>query len=189
MRNFLAILFISCFFLCSVKLIEKKEEIYWSKDRKLTWEDFKGTPDPKAPYKAFTVGGFGCTGKPYGDSCRITISTHFLKHKSWIKNGSENDRLLGHEQTHFDIIELFARRTRKEILEKKFKKQSFNSEIALIFKVNNTKKNSYQTLYDKETEHSVNLVKQQQWNEKIQNELLNYESYKDSVIIVKIDAK
>jgi hypothetical protein len=189
MKKFLGLLFASCLFICSVNFGEEKEKVYWNKDRKLTWEDFKGTPDLKSPYKAFTFGGFGIKSRSLGDSCIITISSYFLKHKSWVKAGSENDRLLGHEQTHFDIIELFARMTRKELLEKKFNKQSFNREIAQIFKINNSRKKSYQGLYDKETEHSINSSTQKQWNEKIQAELRNYDLYKDSVIVIKLVSK
>lgn len=75
---------------------------------------------------------------------------------------------MGHEQLHFEIVELFARKFRKVILETKFKRngKKFQNEFLQIYNRIDKEKDAYQSLYDQETNFSRNELKQKEWLEK-----------------------
>ena len=97
--------------------------IYWTPDYKLSWNDFEGDPNHNHNYKdisAITVSGIvdyrGCeNGKII-----YKIQSYFEKKNSWVKLAGRNDHTLEHEQIHFDITELYARKLRKELSGKAF---------------------------------------------------------------------
>ena len=107
---------------------------------------------------------------------KMDIATYFFKKKSWTvkKNAME---LLVHEQLHFDIAELFARKMRKEFYKlKKNKVDTFNAYQSVYTTLWKSCR-MYQKQYDKETKHSRELVHNEEWAEKIYKELKLLEEY------------
>src|SRR5205085_4703224 len=98
-----------------------------------------------------------------------TITCRFSKNNSWGRYKTEY--ILRHEQGHFDITELFARKLAKEIKEYKFDPQKYQQELNKIYKKVMDEKEDYQERYDKETDFSRNKERQVQWLEKIKDEL------------------
>lgn len=80
----------------------------------LTWKDFKAQPDKSSPYLASTYSGFSFSYsyKMEGGEPEFTyeVKTNFYPDRSWLKPGNGTKKLLGHEQLHFDISELYARK-------------------------------------------------------------------------------
>ena len=154
---------------------ENNDQINWSSDRKLKWEDFKGTIDTtnsRIVASTFSeiqvVKNYFEKGLP-----KYIVECHFIKSKSWTK--SNDDYVLSHEQLHFDISELFKRK-----MEKAF--DSLNAKKIKDYKVYNMtylnvceKSNQYQDLYDSQV--YFDTIKQQQWIEKISNELDKLKMY------------
>lgn len=82
---------------------------------------------------------------------------------------------MAHEQLHFDISELFARKIRKSFDSLRYKKD-INLDIYLeIYKSNVSKCEKFQYLYDHKV--SNNNKNQQEWIEKVGAELLRMKDY------------
>ncbi len=161
--------------------------IYWNKSRKLTWNDFKGKPQKRFA-AASTVYNldkniFEINSKTY----EVKIDAIFYCYDSWKKVEWANDEVLAHEQKHFDIVELYARKFRKRIKENSYK--NYN-ELKLksdsIFKVIEKEMDVYQDLYDEETDGSMNGKKQREWQVKIISEIEALNVYEKNTISVQL---
>lgn len=167
---------------------EKQQDlITWTKDYKLVWNDFLGTPMKNSNYKAMTFTKIKATPESYSeDSIVYRIDNFFNKKESW-KSDSLSESLLKHEQLHFDISELITRQTRKAYgLFELSKLNGDYSEISKTFKYYTVHvKDSLNEKYDRETKHGVDLEQQKRWEEYVQSELDKYEEYSSSIVIIK----
>lgn len=146
-----------------------QDTIYWSVKRKLTWNDFKGKPDSLSGFKAMTLAGMGY-GIRFGEkSFSYKIDCYFLCHKSWTLADSAS--LLIHEQGHFDIAELFARKMRKAFSDYKYNYESVSEDLKKIQAEILQARAEMNNLYDRETDYSKDKKQQQAWNLKIKTEL------------------
>ena len=98
----------------------------------------------------------------------------------------KTDYLLKHEQLHFDIAELFARKMRKQFSEKKFNLKSMKTEMSNLYKDQFTKLGEYQKEYDKETNHSRITKKQAKWAKDVQEALDNLDGFKDTTVVLTV---
>src|SRR3989344_1786252 len=100
--------------------------ITWSASRKLTWNDFQGVPgnSGKASVSLRIDSGwtraYTCENIDTGARCVIKIeSVKSLAEvnplKSWFLSSYNTDYRLAHEQDHFNITEVFARKARKQL--------------------------------------------------------------------------
>lgn len=160
---------------------ENDIKLLWSEDRKLTWEDFRGTPDRSVGFVASTN-----TGINFGYSFSITnnnvnveysVESFFSPEKSWFLQGQVSQHVLNHEQAHFDISELHARILRKRLEEKKFTK-NVKSEIERIYLQVEAQRKAMQKKFDAQTDHSRNIEKEIQWEKRIAQQLADYEKWK-----------
>jgi predicted secreted Zn-dependent protease len=107
---------------------------------------------------------------------------------SWKKTNWVNDEVLTHEQKHFDIVELYARKLRKAVFETRY--TDYNDLLAkleILYDKNDKEMDKYQDLYDEESDGSMNGEKQREWNKRIIQELDNYRKFKDAVVTVYIN--
>jgi predicted secreted Zn-dependent protease len=91
----------------------------------------------------------------------------------------KNDWILKHEQGHFDIAEIFARKLNKGVGEYQFNKASFQIDLNAIYKSVVDAKEKFQQQYDDETDYSRNKPKQEEWFKKIESELQQNKSWAD----------
>ena len=152
--------------------------VYWDEHGELTWDDFKGYPAyEKENISALTASGIvQYTGCKEG---RITymVQAYFERNESWVKSEALTDYHLAHEQLHFDITELYARKIRKALAERRFlcgQETEFNAFVA---KMSNEWQMA-QLEYDKETEHSINHNMQKIWHLKIEESLEVLDAHK-----------
>lgn len=93
-------------------------DLEWAAQTPLRWEDFQGPVDPSAaPERVAMTAASLSWGYTYGlerggGRCvyRITsidVRAIFNRKDSWIRPGHLTDRVLEHEQGHFDIAQLF----------------------------------------------------------------------------------
>lgn len=166
---------------------QKDEIIPWKADATLTWSDFKGKPDKSSPYKAMTFSSISSNLLVFSEKeLKIEISCHFIKNKSWKK--AETDELLKHEQVHFDITELAARKMRQRLSLLKLKDLNQNNIKAKLDKIFNTSTKEQQQMnkkYDSETDHSINKKEQEEWEVKIQNELEKLNEFSTVIVSIK----
>lgn len=178
MKILFTVLSLFIFSTCAFAQAES-DTIYWSPCYKLKWDDFKGTPDTPSKYGAVSRPGIKYYLSANEDSFNVRVICFFIKSKSWSKLKS-SDTLLMHEQIHFDIAELFARKLRKAFAEYKFNYATVGKDIDKLFLLNKQERAKMDTLYDKETDFSRNRKQQLLWNKKIKPELDKLKKYASS---------
>jgi hypothetical protein len=163
-----------CFNVILYAQIENDTIIYWSKSRPLTCQDFQGViPDSK--FKTNEVANIFSNISWNASSLNsstpeYTIFVVFLKKDSWKKPDLTLNEL-SHEQTHFDITELYGRKIRARI--EKLNEQGIK-EFGIYEKVIDdlyNEKIKTDDIYDSETKNGIDLLKQKEWDEKITKEL------------------
>lgn len=152
-----------------------QDTIYWSPHYKLKWEDFKGKADSSSQFGAISYPGIKYSLSANEDSFNVKVICFFIKSRSWVRVLSTTGLI--HEQGHFDIAELFARKLRKSYAEYKFNYATIGKDIDKLFLLNKQERAKMDTLYDKETDFSRNKKQQLLWNKKIKTELDKLEKY------------
>src|SRR5688500_2401651 len=90
------------------------DTISWNTKR-LTCDDFAGRPNPRYMNTvALTSSSINIFYRGYEHNPNITVTTTFYRRNSWVKDEGRNKHVLQHEQLHFDIAELHARKLRRD---------------------------------------------------------------------------
>jgi len=149
--------------------------IKWHESRRLTWDDFKAEPLQIGNTAAMTTTHLGFSYNVVNGKATYKIDCRFEKKRSW--GLVKNDWILKHEQGHFDIAEIFARKLNKSVSEYQFNKTSFRKDLDGIYKSVVDEKENFQQQYDDETDYSRNKTKQEEWLKKIGSELKEHNSW------------
>lgn len=181
-------LFATSEFVAAQNNVKEGNEILWSVDRPLTWDDFKG-PNVNAQKKQAAIVGYKLLLETKvnrkQDSVHVTVKALMLKNKSWKLKSTNSNYCLKHEQLHFDIAELYARKLRKQISEIIPDKKDFNDKLNKLLKSIEKELDATESEYDRETNHSLITEKQEEWDEKIAGELKNYETWTNTEIWIR----
>lgn len=149
---------------------QEEQMVLWTPSKKLTWSDFKGKPSNISNAAAITASGISYSFSAQGTKDKVEldfkVETHFYPDKSWYKATTANPIVLSHEQLHFDISEVFARKLRQILAETKFTNNA-KSEVKEIYRNVLRELNDYQNQYDDETNFSRDTVQQLIWNKRI----------------------
>lgn len=175
-------LFVGLFF-CSFNF-QDPSFFVWSAKRKLTWSDFKGIPPENSNgHSAVTESSVKVKSKFWNDSMECNVFACFLVNKSWVLDSSKLE-LLDHEQRHFDLAEIQARKLREYLT--KWKKGG-DFQVYLLSGKDSINQfcNHLHDQYDIETNHSLNRNAQKKWDKKIDSLLLVYNKYESTLIKVK----
>jgi hypothetical protein len=172
MRGSRLILGFLCFIFCSWKG-EKTDSICWSEERRLIWNDFQDKADTAGIYKGKkAITSVYIETLYYNDAGlpNYRVSNVFEKDRSWTID-TTSSLLLMHEQLHFDISELYARKIRKGIrgLRKQGTKEIAKYNDLINFEL--AERRNRQKQYDKGTHHGAIDILQREWNLKIKREL------------------
>jgi hypothetical protein len=191
--SFIPLLAPFCFMLCSnprAIFADEKEIIIWQENRPLAWDDFQGKPQKRFAAASTHYDIQKIIDVQKGDSIAITIQAVFFCKKSWKKESWISESVLRHEQKHFDIVELYARKLRKLI-----NANNYSSAIELTIKsdslyaIIDKEMDVYQDKYDDETDGSMNGEQQRAWEKKITNEISELEAYKNKSSIIYLQNK
>lgn len=148
----------------------KAQEIFWVKDKPLTWKDFQGIPDPNSTYAAVTNSRikYNYNNELKDTLYKITFKLEnvFYTQTSWSKKDQRNKDLLHHEQLHFDINELFTRRLSVALNSATYT-SNFREEIRIICQRLFDEERDFQTKYDNQTIHSRESGSQFVWEQYI----------------------
>ena len=163
---------------------EDLKTISWQENRPLTWSDFEAIPTNTSSAAALTASGITFGFSIDKEDGRVvdfdtTIDCFFYPEKSWVKPEYADDYILRHEQLHFNITELHARKFRKQIKQLRVSSKIRNQLNRLYKDINQT---SYdmQKRYDEETNHSINKEKQKEWDNFITQELEKLSGFKST---------
>lgn len=154
-----------------------EELLDWSSTRKLTWADYKANPNPDSDAAASTTSYLGFSYSIKNEYFSFTIESKFSKTRSWGLH--KTAYILSHEQGHFDIAEIYARKLHKKVKEYRFNRRTYQKDLKEIYQEILDEKEEMQNAYDKETNHSINKEKQTAWLLKIGKLLEEYKEYAD----------
>lgn len=154
---------------CAIDSSWAQDFIVWQPGVKLKWDDFLAKPERHNRASALTTSGIHYHGEVNDSDVVDTIAAIFYEDQSWVRHRS--DRLLLHEQGHFDITEIYARRLRKRIMEIPVRSDKPEFQLPLIYYVVEAERRKTENLYDEETDHGKNEEGQSRWNDKIRTEL------------------
>jgi len=152
------------------------EHIAWSATRRLNWEDFRAMPEDNNPHHALTAANLAVDAKCKNNKFYYEVRCVFLPGESWSKN-KKSERLLAHEQLHFDLTEVHARLLRKELQGMSNScdnmKANLNTTVGAAFKAWKAE----QDKFDKLSRHGLDKEVQQEWAAAIEQRLLELEAY------------
>jgi hypothetical protein len=150
----------------------KAEPIPWSATRRLTAADFLGRPNSAlaASTSSDIKATVGCLDFVFNGSAQAT----FDPNTSWIRDPKHvTEALLRHEQLHFDITEIYARKLRQKMVT--FKQTADCGKLQPAF--NNLTKGVYaewgreEARYDQQSNHGLNVAQQAAWEQQVQQKL------------------
>ncbi|MEM9001332.1 MAG: DUF922 domain-containing protein [Bacteroidota bacterium] len=169
-----------CFVGIFVHAQEIEESILWSANNRLSWKNFKGKVPPAAIPAATTASGisykYSANLLHHEVHLDFEVNAFFYPNESWYKPEICDDLILSHEQLHFDIAELFARKMRERLLRTTFS-ENVKQEIRDIYQEILHELEQFQDRYDDETNFSRNREKQLEWNKKIASALASDNTY------------
>jgi len=174
-----------CFALCLFPLLSflpmhpaKDDTIAWSATRRLVWSDFRARPDAYA-YNAALTSSEIVFGFHYNSAEGFTwnIQCLFNKDRSWVR--VKNNYILAHEQGHFDITEIYARKLQQQLKGYRLNKDRVSKDVSAIYQQVMKEQNDTQNRYDTETDNSIKKGPQERWLEKIKDDLERLKAYAD----------
>ena len=145
---------------------DKNEELISWSTQKLSWSDYKANPNPDSDAAASTTTYLAISYNISPKGFSYKIQSRFSKTRSWGRH--QSDYILSHEQGHFDIAEIFARKLHKAMSEYEFNRKTYQKDLNEIYQKIVKEKEEMQNEYDEETNHSINRQKQAKWLEKIE---------------------
>ncbi|MGQ0738700.1 MAG: DUF922 domain-containing protein [Bacteroidota bacterium] len=137
-------------------------------NRQLTWNDFRGAPDPASSHFAYTYWNIFYKYDAFdfkGDTAKwkVIISVE-LGSNSWKRKDKVTDTLLRHEQGHFNIGILCAMEIQEKADKTVFFRHDYQLRLVALIKEVIEKYRNVELQYDKETEHFFNRKQQWKWD-------------------------
>ncbi|MEQ9009581.1 MAG: hypothetical protein RLP12_17000 [Ekhidna sp.] len=178
--------------LLPLKMLGQKVDsvIFWTDSYDLTWDDFQGNSDSlsfaiesnRLANAASSV-GLEFVGVDSMVGCYLLKSV-FYRNTSWTTDTT--DLLLSHEQVHFHLIELSARRFRKRYLEE-YRNCMNEDDLNDLFDLSFKEFTDNSSLYDAQTNYGTVVINQKLWNEKVKTKLDSLKDYTENVVICYCD--
>jgi predicted secreted Zn-dependent protease len=110
----------------------------------------------------------------------VLVDANFSPRTSWVRLKDETDQLLEHEQGHFDITELYARKLRKAIRDAQIRCNDGGKETKGHLLINRLRK-EYKIVernYDTETKHGADSGRQSRASDQIESYVAALSAYK-----------
>ena len=168
-----------------IKADAAAREITWSKNKKLSWSDFKGPVPYDADERtaAATFCGIGFETNTITNSnkdLKIRVYNTFYINDSWARPEEMNEYVLAHEQGHFDLCELYTRKLRERMSQARVDVNTLRPTLRGIYEKLQSEYRARQEQYERETAHGVNLSEQERWQEILEKELAASERWSES---------
>ena len=144
----------------------------WLASRPLTVADFRGRPQADNPHAALTSANINS-----GASCRDgesagTARASFDPATSWVRDPAHmSAALLRHEQLHFDIAEVYARRLRQQLAALHVPCEKMGPAFNRIGQAGYAAWQQTEDAYDRDTSHGLNHERQAAWEVQVQQQL------------------
>lgn len=154
--------------------------LHWSASRPLALADFQGQPRPTERHAALTsatiVARVACRGGQFTGS----VQAAFDPTRSWVRDPAAlTPKLLRHEQLHFDIAEVYARRLRQKLADVRVPCAQLGAAFDRLSQGVYAEWEQAEDRYDRETNHGLNPDPQRQWEEEVQQQLAELAAFAD----------
>ena len=188
------------FFICFISLMNfsfvKDEFILWQENKKLKIQDFKAdNKDTVKVNQQQFLGAISAIRIEYSSFQRnknsvpeFSIKTYFDPNESWML--LKNDYVLQHEQIHFDLTELYARKMRKSVESLRQKNVTNISIYRKKIQHWNVMKEKASNQFDADNQDYYIKIgqkilfqknpKQEAWKKKVDRELFQYSLFKNA---------
>ena len=178
MKKILSLIILFCF------LTVFSQKLVWKEGTKLNWSLFK-SPENKMESDS-TIVSYSSCGLRYtafkdkaNNKMKVRIDATFDPSKSWKHPSKTKNLKINHEQGHFDIAELYARKLRKEFKENVKTEKDYQFKFKLIYQMLYGEFLDYQDYYDKITKRGTDAAKQNELEVEIKSQLKKLEAYKN----------
>ena len=159
--------------------LAREDAFPWAVRRPLTWADFKGKPPANpgvvAAETAYTIiHGVRCVGSKF----EFRVVAAFRPRDSWVRQAAlrtpaDSARALRHEQTHFDLSEVHARRLRRYFGELMAPCSSSSNNLEARADQIERDEKAAQELYDRESDHGRSPAAQARWDKEVDGQLVS----------------
>ena len=187
MKKYLLLLFSLFLIQCGANKISelyqtynKEDYLYWSTDRKLTWDDFQGEPLSSSNSYASEIHIYNPSTIEKSNlfsSAKLTTICVFDKRHSWVNKQSATKDLLLYNQVIFNIYELYTRKLRERFDSTSFGFNDYTEKFHKMTEEINNKLSDRVEKFRKESNLGQNKEVIFDWNNQINNELVNLKKY------------
>jgi Bacterial protein of unknown function (DUF922) len=172
MMKTIALLLLSCLLL----LGSDGQYLEWNAEERLAWEDFSGPIDPNSNMKAWVRSTLHMSWACDHGHFKFDVVARFDKDGSW-KKENRSAALLAHEQLHFDIAELHARKMRRHFARMpdacRLTDDAVRAEVAALTQ----EWRVFEARYDVETRHSLDREAQSAWEQEVRDAISHLQPY------------
>lgn len=147
----------------------------WSA-RRLSWDDFQGSPPAEGSEGAKTSYTLYSAWKCRGEVFEFRVIAGFRPRQSWVKalvlnDSTQRGSILRHEQTHFDLAEVHARRMRLALGDLARPCAKTDAELNALAQRLVQEEKAEQRRYDAETNHGLLADQQAAWSRDVARRL------------------
>jgi hypothetical protein len=151
-----------------------QDTVFYATNRPLIWEDFRDKPRGSR-FAASVFPSFAYEGSSQVVNgvvhVNIKLKVFVLKKSSWVRETARDEYGLNHEQKHFEITKIVAERFKQKLHPHSLTVEDHNSEIHWKYIESFREMNRLQEQYDGETNHGLDRISQERWNQRIEAEL------------------
>ena len=161
----------------------KENYVYWSDSKKLTWDDFQGTPIGSNEnyvteihlYNPATI-----EKANYFSTAKLTSICVFDKKHSWVNKKNASAELLLYNQVMFNIYELYTRKLRKEFYSTDFGLDDYIQEFHTMTEKNNSDLKDRLEDYRSDADLGKNVAGIKFWEMTVDKELDELKEFRES---------
>jgi hypothetical protein len=195
---FYLIILISLSAFTQTKTVRNDSILIWSEHKKLSWDDFlsdekhlDGRQEEYFIENAYAILDVRIKLLPRKLNCKNTedIVIVPIVNRNRAYTIKKNDEILSHEQTHFDITELYVRKMRKAIEDLLDDDDECNlQEIADIYHKLEEEHWQTQLLYDQDVHtDGREVMSQKKWDRKTDSLLNTLKDYKQEIFLEDLE--
>lgn len=152
----------------------------WSASRPLTVADFKGRSRPTESHAALTSANINTGAKCSNNIFAGTAQASFAPALSWVRDPARmTPALLRHEQLHFDIAELYARRLRQQLAAMRLPCNKLGTTFDRVSQAAYAAWQQAEDAYDHDTNHGLQHEQQAKWESQVREQLLDLTAFTD----------
>jgi hypothetical protein len=166
--------------LAAVAQTTQSGSLHWSANRPLVLADFEGRPRPGESHAALTsatmVAKVACRSNQFTGS----VQAAFDPTRSWVRDpATMTAKLLHHEQLHFDITEVYARRLRQKLTSANIPCAQLGPTFERLSQGVYADWEKAESQYDVDTNHGLKPAQQAQWDAQVQQQLAELAAFAD----------